>query len=148
MAEAKQIVNALVRARQGSTIAATAVMGGISLIVGLGLKTLSGTERSKEAGALPQNPKPVPQHRTPFDHSDVREDEARTMLQAMVAATMADGLLDNLERQRLYGALATAKIGDTGRAGLNKELGEPASIDQLERFRFGLNRLAGVHRGT
>ncbi|WP_313901508.1 hypothetical protein [Methylobacterium sp. J-070] len=42
MTEAKQMVDALVRDRQGSTIAATAAMGGIAMIVSLALKALPG----------------------------------------------------------------------------------------------------------
>ncbi len=131
MAEAKQMVDALVRSRQGSTIAATAVLGGVSLIVGLALKALSGNPRATAAASSANAAQPVTAPRTPFDHSDIKEDEARTMLRAMVAATMADGLLDAGERDRLYGALAAAKIGDAGREWLDRELSEPADIDQL-----------------
>jgi len=138
VADAKQMVDALVRDRQGGTIAATAVLGGVALIVGLALKALPGGEPSPASanaagaplGAAPgaDAPAKVP---TPFDHAQIGEDEARIMLRAMVAATMADGLMDAEERKRLHSALATAKIGAAGQAWLDEELAEPASIDSL-----------------
>lgn len=145
MAEAKQMVDALVRGRQGSTIAATAVLGGVSLIVGLALKALAGSTHATEVGSAAQEAKPASAPRTPFDHSDVNEDEARTMLRAMVAATMADGLLDAVERDRLYSALAAAKIGDAGREWLDRELAEPADIDQLASGVGGPEQAARIY---
>ncbi|MHC2109296.1 tellurite resistance TerB family protein [Methylobacterium sp. CM6246] len=131
MAKSKQMVDALVRDRQGSTIAATAALGGIALIVGLALKALPG--RAPVSDTTPPSPeaKSPTTPRTPFDHSEVGEDEARTMLRAMVAATMADGLMDAGERERLDGALSAAKIGPAGLAWLDKELADPADVDEL-----------------
>ena len=53
------------------------------------------------------------------------------MLRAMVAATMADGIMDATERKRLDKALAAAGISGDGRAWLEKELAEPADVDEL-----------------
>lgn len=131
MAEAKQMIDALVRDRQSSTIAATAALGGVALIVGLALKALPRRVPAPDIAPPQQDAKPPTAPQTPFDHSEVNEDEARTMLRAMVAATMADGLMDAAERERLYSALAAAKIGAAGRAWLEKELAEPADIDEL-----------------
>ena len=145
MAEAKQMVDALVRERRGSAIAATALLGGVSLIAGLALKALSGSSHATEASAPSSDAKPGAAPRTPFDHTDVNEDEARTMLRAMVAATMADGLLDAVERERLYKALETAKIEDAGRAWLDKELAEPADVDQLASGVRGPEQAARIY---
>ncbi|TXM64369.1 DUF533 domain-containing protein, partial [Methylobacterium sp. WL69] len=68
---------------------------------------------------------------TPFDHIQVGEDEARTMLRAMVAATLADGLVDAGERRRLDDALAAAGIADDGRRWLEAELADPATVDAI-----------------
>lgn len=131
MAEAKQMLDALVRDRQGSGIAATAVLGGVALIAGLALKALVGTTQAT-ASATRSDGGPTPAvPRTPFDHVDVDEDEARIMLRAMVAATMADGLIDDTERNRLYRALEAAGIDAVDRAWLDKEMDEPADVDQL-----------------
>src|SRR6185312_7008634 len=83
--------------------------------------------------------------RTPFDHTEISEDEARTMLRAMVAATLADGLMDAAERERLYSALAAAKIGAAGRAWLDKELTEPADVDELAAGINGPEQAARIY---
>lgn len=53
------------------------------------------------------------------------------MLRAMVAATLADGLMDAGERQRLDSALAAADIGAAGRVWLDQELAAPVDVDAL-----------------
>ena len=53
------------------------------------------------------------------------------MLRAMVAATLADGLVDAGERKRLDDALAAAGIGDDGRRWLEAELADPADADDI-----------------
>ncbi|MGH1592220.1 tellurite resistance TerB family protein [Methylobacterium phyllosphaerae] len=131
MAEAKQMVDALVRERQGSTIAATAALGGVALIVGLALKVLPGRAPAPAPISPSQDAGRPPTPHTPFDHTEVSEDEAKTMLRAMVAATMADGLMDAAERERLYSALTAAQIGVAGRAWLDRELAEPVDVDEL-----------------
>lgn len=122
MADAKQIVDALVRARRGG-FAATAALGGLALIAGLAYRAV----RPDPAGA----PRGVPA--TPFDNVEIAEDDARIMLRAMVAATMADGLIDAQERKRLDDAIAAAGIGADGRAWLEAELADPAGIDTIAR---------------
>ena len=133
MADAKQMVDALVRERRGSSVAATAVLGGLALVAGLAVRAIQGgglkSASSQDAPALAASQSAPP--RTPFDHSDISEDEARLMLRAMVASTMADGMMDAEERNRLDKALAAAGISGDGRAWLEKELAEPADIDEL-----------------
>ncbi|WP_027171673.1 DUF533 domain-containing protein [Methylobacterium sp. 10] len=113
MADARQIVDALVRSRKGG-IAATAALGGLALVAGLALRALR-----------PSAPSDTP------DLSQVGEDEARIMLRAMVAATLADGIVDAQERRRLDAAVEAAGIDRDGRAWLERELTEPAEIDEL-----------------
>ncbi|KQP38717.1 MULTISPECIES: DUF533 domain-containing protein [unclassified Methylobacterium] len=113
MADARQIVDALVRSRKGG-IAATAALGGLALVAGLALRALRPSAASE----------------TP-DLSQVGEDEARVMLRAMVAATLADGIVDQQERRRLDAAVEAAGIDRDGRAWLEKELTDPAEIDEL-----------------
>ncbi len=120
MAQARHIVDALVRSRR-SGIAATAALGGLALLAGLAYRSLRGGEPAR-AGADPA---------TPFDHIDVGEDEARTMLRAMIAATLADGIVDADERKRLDDAVAAAGVESDGRAWLEKELAEPFDVDDI-----------------
>lgn len=113
MADARQIVDALVRSRKGG-IAATAALGGLALVAGLALRALRPSAASE----------------TP-DLNQVGEDEARLMLRTMVAATLADGIVDQQERRRLDAAVEAVGIDRDGRAWLEKELTEPAEIDEL-----------------
>ncbi|MFB0491154.1 uncharacterized membrane protein YebE (DUF533 family) [Methylobacterium sp. OAE515] len=145
MAEAKRMVDALVRDREGSTIAATAALGGVALIVGLALRALPRRGPVQDSAGPSHDTSPPAVSRTPFDHTEVSEDEARTMLRAMVAATLADGLMDAAERERLYGALAAAQIGDAGRAWLDKELTEPADVDELAAGVSGPEQAARIY---
>ena len=149
MAEAKQMIDALVRDRHGGAIAAKAVLGGVALIVGLALKSLPGKERASGAASISGAPLPeatTPAGRqTPFDHAEVNEDEARTMLRAMVAAQMADGMMDAGERDRLHRALDAAKIGATDRAWLDSEMAEPADVDQLAAWVKGPEQAARIY---
>ncbi|KAB1073770.1 tellurite resistance TerB family protein [Methylobacterium planeticum] len=109
------MVDALVRSRRGS-LAAGAALGGLALIAGLAFRAIRGGE-----------PEAAPD--TPF--SQVDEDEARLMLRAMVAATVADGLVDADERRRLDEAVEAAGLDRDGRAWLEAELADPASIDAI-----------------
>ena len=116
--DAKSIVDALVKARGGAV--AGAALGGLALIGGLAYRSLRGgkadaTPEAGEAAAF----------------QDVPEDEARLMLRAMVAATVADGLVDAAERRRLDEAVAAAGIDRDGRAWLERELSNPAEIDEI-----------------
>ena len=119
MADAKQIVDALVRSRRGG-IATTAALGGIALIAGLAFRAVRGK-------GIPEDARPT----TPFGAVEVSEDEARVMLRAMVAATLADGVVDSDERKRLDAAVAAAGTGDDMRAWLERELADPANIDAI-----------------
>ncbi|MCJ2125522.1 DUF533 domain-containing protein [Methylobacterium sp. J-077] len=115
MADSRRIVDALVRSRRGG-IAASAALGGLALIGGLAYRALRGTAPPETGGP---------------DFSTVDEDEARLMLRAMVAATIADGMVDTAERKRLDAAVAEAGIDSDGRAWLDRELESPAEIDEI-----------------
>ncbi|TXM72046.1 tellurite resistance TerB family protein [Methylobacterium sp. WL12] len=112
--DAKGIVDALVKARGGAL--AGAALGGLALIGGLAYRSLRGGKADATETAAFQ---------------DVPEDEARLMLRAMVAATVADGVVDAAERRRLDEAVAAAGIDRDGRAWLERELGNPAEIDEI-----------------
>ncbi|MEH3145677.1 MAG: DUF533 domain-containing protein [Methylobacterium frigidaeris] len=114
MAEAMRIVDALVRARRGGL----AALGGLALVVGLGSLALRREGSGDEAVR-------------PFAEADLDDEEATLMLRAMVAATAADGVIDARERERLQAAIAEAGIGVPERQWLDRELEDPASIDEI-----------------
>ena len=118
MADSRRIVDALVRTRRGG-IAASAALGGLALIGGLAYRALRGTAPPEQGGP---------------DFSKVDEDEARLMLRAMVAATIADGMVDAAERKRLDAAVAEAGLDPDGRAWLDRELASPAEIDEIAEW--------------
>ncbi|KQP06657.1 hypothetical protein ASF28_16540 [Methylobacterium sp. Leaf99] len=128
MSEAQHMVDALVRTRRGG-FSAQAALGGLALVVGLAAKALKDTADKPPAAAAPAPAAPA--GATPFDHIQVGEDEARTMLRAMVAATLVDGLVDEGERRRLDDALAAAGIADDGRRWLEAELADPATVETI-----------------
>jgi uncharacterized membrane protein YebE (DUF533 family) len=129
--DAQNMVDALVRTRR-TGLAATAALGGLALVVGLAAKALRNAPAAKDAATAPAPSSAVePAGATPFDHVTVGEDEARTMLRAMAAATLADGLVDAGERKRLDNALAAAGIGNDGRRWLETELTDPADVDDI-----------------
>ncbi|KQO72202.1 hypothetical protein ASF22_14145 [Methylobacterium sp. Leaf87] len=130
------MVDALVRTRR-TGLAATAALGGLALVAALATKALRGAPAAQSGDPKASDPKstdtkaPAPPGATPFDHIAVAEDEARTMLRAMVAATLADGLVDAGERKRLDDALAAAGIEADGRRWLEAELADPADVDDI-----------------
>ncbi|MCJ2082076.1 tellurite resistance TerB family protein [Methylobacterium sp. J-090] len=128
MSEPQHMVDALVRTRR-SGLAAKAALGGLALVVGLAAKALKDTSSREPTGGRSAAAEPA--GTTPFDHIEVGEDEARIMLRAMVAATLADGLVDAGERKRLDDALAAAGIGVDGRRWLEAELADPADADGI-----------------
>ena len=130
MVDAKPIVDALVRTRRSGIVAATA-LGGLALVAGLAARALraSGAPEPAQAPAVPS----------------VDEDEARLMLRAMVAATLADGQIDADERRRLDAAVQASGIETDGAAWLAAEIGietdgaawlaaeieDPADVDEI-----------------
>ena len=115
MADSRRIVDALVRNRRGGMVA-SAALGGLALIGGLAYRALRGAAPLESDGP---------------DFAAVDEDEARLMLRAMVAATIADGMVDAAERKRLDAAVSEAGIDADGRAWLDRELASPAGIDEI-----------------
>ncbi len=63
----------------------------------------------------------------------MNEDEARLMLRAMVAATMADGQIDKDERQRLDAAAQAAGIARDAAAWLEAEIADPVDVGRYRR---------------
>ena len=112
MADVKGMLEALVGARtKGGRLAAAAVSGGIALIAGLGQRAL-GTKAAPAPDA-------------------VSDDDAELFLRAMVAATMADGMIDADERRRLTEAMTKAGLDEAATRWLERELAAPASIDEI-----------------
>ena len=118
MADVKGMVDALVGARvkRGGKLAATAVAGGLALIAGLGYRALGGGTSEATSASAPDA---------------VSDDDAELFLRAMVAATMADGLIDAEERRRLTEAMTKAGLDEASTRWLERELASPATIEEI-----------------
>ena len=119
MADLRRTVDALVRARRGGL--AAGALGGLALLGALAYRAVRAGESAAEHAGAAETP----------DYTAVAEDEARLMLRAMVAATLADGMLDASERARLDEAVAAAGLDRDGQAWLRRELADPADIDEI-----------------
>ncbi|MFE1599115.1 tellurite resistance TerB family protein [Methylobacterium sp. ID0610] len=124
MADTRQLVDALVRSRRSGPggLVASVALGGLALIAGLGYRALNRQEAEAP---------PAEAARQPFEAGEVSDDEASLFLRAMVAATLADGMIDAQERARLDAALAEAGLDETGRRGFEDLLRDPPDIDEI-----------------
>lgn len=120
MADARTMVDALVRSRRGG-LAATAALSGVALIAALAYRAIRGEQAATSD----------PVSGTPFADRDFSDEEAEIVLRAMVAATVADGQVDGDERQRLDKAVSAAGVDSEGRRWLERQFADPASIDEI-----------------
>ena len=103
-------------------------LGGLALIGGLAYKAY----RDHQAGqqSAPQAAIEPPPQDTAFAPSDDRErqDHARAIIRAMVAAAKADGHVDAAEQDRLFGAIDTLDLDNDDKAFLMDELRGPIDV--------------------
>jgi uncharacterized membrane protein YebE (DUF533 family) len=137
MADTRRLVDALVRSRRGglaNTLAAGAALGGLALIAGLGYRAReqeTGQDTGQETGqAAGQGPEPEAARRA-FEAGAVNDDEAALCLRAMVAATVADGMIDARERARLDAAMDEAGLDAAGRREVESLLQDPPDVDEI-----------------
>lgn len=118
--------------RTGRSLAATAAkVGAAALIGGLAYKAYQNYQQGKPLiDGTSQSPAAAPQG-SGFDDGSISQEEASRFVRAMVAATAADGRLDDTERQRLLAGLTDSGMDTQAEAFLAKELQNPASIDEL-----------------
>ncbi|ACL56660.1 tellurite resistance TerB family protein [Methylobacterium nodulans] len=126
MADARSLVDALVRSRRGGPggLVAGAALGGLALVVGLGYRALNRQ-------AAPEQAAPGEAAGRPFAAGEVSDDDATLFLRAMVAATLADGMIDAQERSRLDAALAEAGLDEASRRRFEDLLRDPPDIDEI-----------------
>ncbi|ACA14992.1 protein of unknown function DUF533 [Methylobacterium sp. 4-46] len=143
MVDTRGLVDALVRSRRGGLggAAAGAALGGLALIAGLGYRAFSRQAGPQQAG--PQDSAPGPgaapapggaaggAARQPFRAEEVSDDDANLFLRAMVAATVADGMIDAQERARLDAALDEAGLDAPARSAFEGLLREPPDVDEI-----------------
>lgn len=150
VAEAALITAAglLLGTRQGRGITGSAAgLGGLALIGGLAYKAFQNFQAGQpliatggEAPAKPAIAPPAPAAPAltaalpapaAFDPKNASDDDAVRYLRAMVAAATSDGFLDAGERARITSGLAQAGIDEQATRWLERELGSPATVDEL-----------------
>jgi uncharacterized membrane protein YebE (DUF533 family) len=131
------VAGLLLGTRRGRGVATNlAGLGGLALIGGLAYKAFQNHQAGRpmidvspgqggEPAALP-TASPAS-----FDPNTATEDDALLYARAMVAAAACDGHLDDGERTRILSGLAQAGIDAEGTRWLERELANPASIDEL-----------------
>ncbi len=132
MADLKRLLGALVPPRSGG-LATGVLVGGLALIGGLAYRAGARNDSGSAGAAKNQD----------LSDPDLNDDETETVLLAMIAASVADGLIDNRERKRLEDALASAELGLDERRWLDRQLSDPPRIDEISE-RVGSPELA-VH---
>ncbi len=120
MPDLKRLVGALVPPRSGG-LAAGVLVGGLALIGGLAYRAAARGGSGRAGAAAPRDLRDL----------DLDDDDTETVLLAMIAASVADGLIDNQERKRLDDALASAELGLDERRWLDRQLSDPPRVDEI-----------------
>ena len=138
------VAGLLLGSRQGRGIArGAAALGGLAVVGGLAYRALQNYQAGKPlldatgaAAGSPAAPPSVPPTASlpgpaAFDPAQVSDDDALLFARAMVAAATADGRMDAAERARIVAALSQAGIDANTSGWLDRELAEPASVEEL-----------------
>jgi uncharacterized membrane protein YebE (DUF533 family) len=133
------VAGLLLGTRRGRSLATSAAgMGGLALVGGLAYKAFQNYQAGRPmldvgpagqgAGQPAALSAPSP---ASFDPNTATEDDALLYARAMVAAAAADGHLDEGERSRIMGGLAQTGIDAETTRWLERELADPATIEEL-----------------
>ena len=119
----------------GRSLAGSAIkIGGLALIGGLAYKAYQNYQQGLPplTGASPTGQEVVPAPRgSGFEPAAVSHDQAMHYMRAMIAATAADGRIDDNERQKLLAGLQQAGMEQGAQEFLAKELSNPATVEDL-----------------
>jgi len=130
----------LLGSKGGRKLMKTAVrVGGTAALAGLAYKVYRDwqTSQSGASGETPPNIKdvtPEPEG-TPFlpSHPAVRDAHSLAILRAMIAAAKADGHIDAMEQQKIFGKLDEFDLDVEAKAWVIDELRKPLDIDAVVR---------------
>jgi len=115
----------------GRSIAMSAAkVGALAIVGGLAYKAYQNYSQGRPAVSGPLAPEAAPRG-TGFEAEEVTNDAAITYIRGMIAASAADGRIDQAEHQKLIGALSQQGIDAEAEEFLANELNNPASIDEL-----------------
>ena len=113
-------------------------LGGAAALAGLAYKVYSDWQASKSAPAQPEETPPMKDvtptpEGTPFLPSVAKQrgDISLAILRAMIAAAKADGHIDAMEQQKIFGKLDEFELGMEDKAFVMDELRKPLDIDSV-----------------
>ncbi|HEX8166461.1 MAG TPA: DUF533 domain-containing protein [Beijerinckiaceae bacterium] len=137
------VAGILLGSRQGRGIArGIAGLGGLAVVAGLAYKAfqnyqagkpLLGAGQGGQAAGTPAGgaASAAPPGSAAFDPAAASEDDVLLFARAMVAAATADGRMDGAERARIVAMLSQAGIDADISGWLDRELAEPATVEEL-----------------
>lgn len=131
------IAGLLLRSPKGRGIArGIAALGGLAVVGGLAYQAFRNHAATGNPGAgadAAASPAKIAAlaGAAAFDPGQASEDDALLFARAMVAAAAADGRMDEAERARIAAALLQAGIDAEAARWLERELADPASVDEL-----------------
>ena len=120
--------------RSRGVASSLAGLGGLALISGLAYKAVQNHQAGKpllDPAPPAQAASPALPGSAPFDPSAATDDDAVRYVRAMIAAATADGHMDDSERSRILQGLSQAGIDPDTSRWLERELGDPADVEDL-----------------
>ena len=144
-AAAGALVSLVLGSKSGRKMAGNAVaLGGLALVGTLAYKAYTnyrnGEAPQQTTADVARNPVPTPAQlpppNSPFNPSQTSDSQLPlTLLRTMIAASLADGHIDDAERIAIAGKLNESGIADLGEAErfLSDELANPATVETLAR---------------
>ena len=128
-------------------------VGGAALIDGLALQAFSNWQAGKAAQAAPVGSAPLKipvAVGTPFHPADpaAAENLATKMLQAMVAATKADGVVTDQEKAAIDAQLANFGLGPEAQAMIAAELAAPLDPGRIAALASNPEEAAGLYTAS
>ncbi|SOC36843.1 uncharacterized membrane protein YebE [Rhizobium subbaraonis] len=111
-------------------------LGGLAAIAGLGYQAYknykNGQSPADAAQAAPKEPQLLPPpSNSGFATETVSDDFALTLVRAMIAASRADGHIDDGERAHIVDKLKVSGIGGDAASFLEQELANPVDLDSI-----------------
>lgn len=121
----------------GRQVAGTALkLGGLAAIAGLGYQAYKNYQAGQAPAAATPEAAKQPELLPPpadsgFATQSVSDDFALSLIRAMIAASKADGHIDEAERAHIMDRLKVSGIGGDAAAFLDKELSDPIDLDDI-----------------
>ncbi|WEX77068.1 tellurite resistance TerB family protein [Sinorhizobium numidicum] len=130
------IAAVLLGSKSGRKLAGNAaVLGGLAAIAGLGYQAYKNYQAGKaptaEPPLKPNAQLPPPPADSAFSTAPVSDDFALALVRAMIAASRADGHIDDVERRHIMDKLSVSGLSADAAAFLEAELANPVDLDAI-----------------